>query len=278
MKTKLGILAISTLFFMSGCSTGTSDKAAESEQKTDEIVSETAADSVSVMEKDGLKVYSYTASPTFEDATLSITAPENGAELSPGDVKFTFDVGNYELGAATDGAGTNGLANSDMGQHIHAILNNQPYMAHYDPEFVKELDANNYVLLSFLSRSYHESLKHKSAMDIIKFTVGDAQPDTFDLDAPHIFYSRPKGTYKADTDKILLDFYLVNCELSPEGYNVRATINGTEFMLTDWTAYIIEGLPMGKSVIKLELLDSEGNLVEGPYNPSERSITLGEGE
>lgn len=91
-----------------------------------------------------------------------------------------------------------------------------------------------------------------------------------------MFYSRPKGEYVGpqETGKVMLDFYLVNTDLSPEGNKVRATINGSEFMLDRWLPYIIEGLPMGESTIKLELLGKDGNLLPGPYNSVERTITL----
>ena len=50
-----------------------------------------------------------------------------------------------------------------------------------------------------------------------------------DLNSEFLFYSRPKGTYKGkDTEKLLLDFYLINTTISPEGNKVKATINDTE--------------------------------------------------
>ena len=98
-----------------------------------------------------------------------------------------------------------------------------------------------------------------------------------DLTAPHLFYSRPKGTYKgADTQKVMLDFYLLNTSISADGNKVRATINGTEFMIDEWAPHYIEGLPMGEATIKLELLDAEGNPIPGPFNSVERTVTLSE--
>lgn len=148
-------------------------------------------------------------------------------------------------------------------------------MAHYEPGFSKDLKAGRYVLLSFLSRSYHESVKHENAYELLQFTVGETDAPAADLSAPHLFYSRPKGTYKgADAQSILLDFYLVNCTLSEDGYKVKATINGTEFMLTKWMPYVIEGLPMGDIEITLELIDGAGNTVDSPFNPVTRTIEL----
>ncbi|HNF49835.1 MAG TPA: hypothetical protein PLF48_10670, partial [Chitinophagales bacterium] len=96
-----------------------------------------------------------------------------------------------------------------------------------------------------------------------------------DLSLPMMFYSRPKGEYTgSETDAVLLDFYLVNCDLAKDGYKVKAEINGTEFMLTKWAGYFMEGLPKGKNVIKLTLLDAKGNRVDNQFNPVERTITL----
>ena len=50
-----------------------------------------------------------------------------------------------------------------------------PYSAHYDAKVDKELKEGNYALLAFLSRSYHESLKHADAAILTNFTVGDPQ-------------------------------------------------------------------------------------------------------
>lgn len=288
MKFKLGMLVFSSVLLIAGCNNAgnknmngdeNSDVKMDSTANKDMMDDNMSMDSSNPMEKDGLKVYAYKDSPKFDGATLKITSPKNGATEKVGNIKFDYDVQGYELGAQTTDAGKNGLANSDKGQHIHAILNNEPYMAYYKPGFEKELKDGRYVLLSFLSRSYHESVKNPAASDIIQFMVGKTDEKPIDLNAPQIFYSRPKGSYKGDdTKKLLLDFYLMNCKLSPDGYKVRATLNGTEFMLTDWSAYIVEGLPMGDVKVKLELLDSNNNLVESPFNPSERTVTLEKGD
>lgn len=278
----LSLLALITVTFVAcgekgktGDGTGTDSTATNT--PTDD---NTPKEAVTQWEKDGLKVYSKEDSPEYADAQLSIVTPPSGADLAEGKNKFQFEVGNYTLGQQTEGAADNGLANSGKGQHIHLILNNGPYSAHYEPEFMKELEADHYVMLAFLARSYHESVKAPGAAVIQQFVVG--QPENYkeaDLTKPHMFYSRPKGTYKgADTEKLLLDFYLANCDLSPEGNKVRATINGVEFTFTKWVPYIIEGLPKGEITIKLELLDKDGNLVESPFNPVERTVTLAEAD
>jgi hypothetical protein len=214
-------------------------------------------------------------SPEYPDATLTKTDISIVANDSSNSVDYSFEVANYELGIQTEDAATRGIANSGKGQHIHFIVNNGPYSAHYMPGVTNQLGDGNYVVLAFLSRSYHESVKSAGAFHIENLNVGDSGIEEADLTAPHLFYSRPKGTYKGeDTKKLMLDFYLVNTTISPDGNKVRATINGKEFTIDEWAPYYIEGLPMGKVNIKLELIDAEGNGVEGPFNMVERSVIL----
>lgn len=216
-------------------------------------------------------------STLYETANLSLISSELTDDAK---VNFNFEVQNYELGAQTPAIAGLGLANSGKGQHVHLIVDNKPYSAHYEPVFSTDtLTEGNHVILAFLSRSYHESVKNMGTGAVSyyleQFQVGASSGEKPDLSAAHMFYSRPKGVYKGDEIKnVLLDFFLVNVTLSPDGYKVRATINGETFMITEWMPYLINGLTPGETTIKLELLDASGNIVPSPYNPVERTITL----
>ena len=222
------------------------------------------------------------SSPEYADAMLETTNPTQGATLPSGDsMEFSYNVTNYELGVPTSDASQKPLANSEKGQHVHLILNNNPYHAIYKPEgFKLALDDGHYVAISFLSRSYHESVKNPEAYNVMQFNVGDGQIEEADLSAPMLFYSRPKGTYTGkDAENILFDFYLVNTEIGATGNQVRVTVNSdTTFMVDTWQPYVIEGLPMGENSILIELVDSQGNLIDSPINREERTFTLEEGD
>lgn len=233
------------------------------------------AQAVTSWQKDGLTVTAMTDSPSFPSATLTLDGLQDGANLPVGPYQFDFGVEGFDLGVQTSDAATKGIANSGDGQHIHLILNNGPYSAHYEAAFEHELEAGDYVMLAFLSRSYHESVKSPGAAVVRHFTVGDAEAQEVDLSAPLLFYSRPKGTYTGDdTHKLMLDFYLLNTDLSPDGNRVRATVNGTEFIFTKWVPYLIEGLAPGEVEISLELQDAQGNFIPGPFNSVTRTVTL----
>jgi hypothetical protein len=187
------------------------------------------------------------------------------------DVEYKFTVNGFELKAQTPDAGTRGCANSKDGQHIHFILNNQPYKAEYNSDFTEKAGPGRNVALCFLSRSYHESLKSNKAVVVKEFTMpGDDSLAAGDVTKdPTLFYSRPKGDYKKmDGDKVLLDFYLLNTDLTDKGFSVRATIDGEVWTINKWDAYFIEGLDLGKHTIRLELVGSDGKLVPGPFNDS----------
>ena len=239
------------------------------------------ADSTMVEEEPPVTLSSAPGSPEYNDAMLEITGPTEGQTLPSGDsVAFSYNVTNYELGVPTADASQKPLANSAKGQHVHLILNNDPYHAIYQPEgFKLALDDGHYVALSFLSRSYHESVKNPEAYKVIQFTVGDGETEDVDMSAPMLFYSRPKGTYAGeDAEQVLFDFYLVNTEIGEGGNQVRVTVNGdTTMMVNEWKPFVLEGLPMGDNTVKIELLDSAGDLIDSPFNSEERTFTLEEG-
>ena len=211
-------------------------------------------------------------SMAYENAKLSI---KESLITEEGHL-FSFDIENYELGVKSSKLFDYQLANSAKGQHIHFIINNGPYSAKYSKDFIHnkwdQTNGNN-VVLAFLSRSYHESVKNKNAFFLTQ--IGGEVADKKDLSKELLFYSRPKGVYKgADTERVLLDFYLVNTSLSPNGNKVRVTIQDTKFLIDEWAPYYIEGLPKGEISITLELIDSKGDLIDSPFNPSERMVRL----
>ena len=130
-------------------------------------------------------------------------------------------------------------------------------------------DENN-VILAFLSRSHHESVKNQNA-----YILTQISDEPIDLNNEFLFYSRPKGTYRGkDTKKVLLDFYLINTEISPNGNKVRVTIDDSIFIIDEWVPYYIEGLSNGETQIKLELINSDGNLIDVPFNPSIKTVNI----
>lgn len=213
----------------------------------------------------------------FPGATLSI-ASITGEKVGTDSAKITvkYAVKDFKLTEQTEHQ--HNMANSHDGQHIHFILDNTPYAALYKPEHSVTVPLNSeHYLMSFLSRSFHESIKTADASKLIKFKV-NADGKIEELPTPteaSLFYSRPKGDYKGeDTKTLLLDFFVANTTLAADGNKVKADINGQEFMLDQWVPYEILNLPMGENSIKLTLIDKEGNALTGDNVSVERKINL----
>lgn len=217
----------------------------------------------------------YTLTP-FSGSTEYADASIEAMTYKAGTFDFTLGDSDYKLGVQTPDAGQKMCANSDKGQHIHLIVDNEPYSAQYTPSFQYDVADGDHYLLAFLSRSYHESIKTEAASVVHKITVADktitAEEEVSD---PMLFYSRPKGTYtgKANTEKVMLDFYLANANLGTE-YKVKADINGEEHMIDTWQPYYIEGLPMGENTITLTLVGANDGAVATELNPVTRTFTL----
>jgi hypothetical protein len=101
-----------------------------------------------------------------------------------------------------------------------------------------------------------------------------------DSKLPLLTYSRPNGGYGAEP--IMLDFYLTNAplhslaETNPEdtmsNWRIRSTVNGESFILDRWQPIYLKGFKPGKTWVKLEFLDNQGQPVKNAFNTSIRLI------
>jgi hypothetical protein len=229
--------------------------------------------------------------------TLNIVEPKADSTVASSTVKV-------KLGISGDLKGYKPHMDMEtkMGNHIHVILDNQPYEAYYnlDQEFeLRNVSDGEHTLRVFPSRPWHESYKNQGAFQMVKFTVknGGADPakpattangntmsnantaptpegkemkeskaGAVDQSKPLLTYSRPKGEYKGDdANAIMIDFWLANAKLKDDGgeYRVRYSVDGGEAQFVDkWAPIWLTGWTSGKHTIKLELVDKDGNLVD----------------
>ncbi|WP_435261814.1 hypothetical protein [Tenacibaculum sp. nBUS_03] len=220
-----------------------------------------------VYDSNGIKVYPKKTLDNFNNAKLTLLTKDTSVKL--GKNNFTFEVDSYTLKKQTSESNSNHLANSHKGQHIHFIINNGPYQAKYSKTFEANFNTNSNIVLAFLSRSFHESIKEDGAYVLKQYQFNnEISPINIEKD-PLLFYSRPKGTYQIEKgDKILLDFYLINTKLDRNGNKVKITLNDHQFIVDKWQPYIIEGLQKGEHKIQIELIDYKGASVGSLFNNS----------
>lgn len=198
--------------------------------------------------------------------SLKILEPKEGEVLADGEkVTVKFKLENYHLEVG--------------GNHIHFIMDNQPYTAHYDenkPIVFEKLAPGTHVISAFPSRPWHVAWKNKDAFAVVTFHVQkkDAKAP-LDYQKPYITFSRPKGVYEGNAAKfILLDYWLVGADLTPGGYKVRYTLDGKEFYMYHWIPVWWKGLSPGEHKVVLELLDKDGKVVDNGWNRTERTFTV----
>ncbi len=228
---------------------------------------DTAADSTEQPRK--YKITPFSKSTQYRDAKIESMTYRNGR------FDFTISGRKYKLGEQTPDAGKKMCANSAKGQHIHLIVNRQPYSAQYTSSFDYDISDGTHNLLAFLSRSYHESIKTDDAHIVQRVMVTDGTiRETEEIVEPLLFYSRPKGTYVGDdTKKVMLDFYPVNADIGGE-HRVKVQVNGEVTLLDKWQPYYIEGLPMGQNTIGLALVYPDGSQVPGMQTSILQTIVL----
>ena len=228
---------------------------------------------------------------------LKFIEPKEGATVTSSTVKVKL-----ELSGDLKGYKPMKDMATQMGNHIHIILDNQPYEAYYnidDSAFeLRNVADGEHTLRVFPSRPWHESYKNDSAFQMIKFTVKNGGADTtkptttnsnqtmsntntapvegkemqsstagtVDAKKPLLTYSRPKGEYKgADAEAIMIDFWLWNAKLTGDGgeYRVKYSVDGGEAKFIDkWSPIWLKGWTEGKHSVKLELVDKTGAVIE----------------
>ena len=270
------IMAIGSLALLSACQQNNSNNISE--------INDTVSAAAFHSNLEPVQVIPLINSPEFPNAALTLRSA-NAIEIRKDSIKiaFAFDVKNYNLKNQTADAAGKNCNNSDKGQHIHFILDNEPYTALYEPKHEISLPKNTeHYLMCFLSRSYHESIKSKGAAFVFHFKI-DENGKLVKLDeptTPMVFYSRPKGDYLGkDTANLLLDFYMWNANLGSD-YKVKANIknetNGQERTVDfdTWQAMFIEHLGTGKSSVSLSLTDMQGKAIEGPMTTVTRNFQM----
>jgi hypothetical protein len=241
----------------------------------------TAADTAAA--SGALRILKGEHGPESPNATLTIVSPAADEVVDSDSVTVRIELSGLDLGGPTSGEQSKGIDFSREGQHVHVIVDNEPYKAMYqtDAFSVGPLAPGVHTLRVFPSRSWHESYKMPGVFAAQTFYVMRKQGDPLLRPGqPMLTYSRPKGDYTGENAKrILLDFYLTDVQLAPNGHKVVVSIDGRAAdTLTEWAPYFVEGLPDGEHRVRLQLVAADFSPVAGPFNDTERTIRVARGE
>jgi hypothetical protein len=148
--------------------------------------------------------------------SVKVVEPQNGAMVNNSTVKVRL-----ELGGDLKGYKPMKDMASGMGNHIHVILDNQPYEAYYnlDQEFeLKNVADGEHTLRFFPSRPWHESYKNAGAFQMVKFTVKNGGGDASRPTTTNSNQMMSNAGAKSNSN--------VNPSSSPEGKTMEPTTAG----------------------------------------------------
>jgi hypothetical protein len=140
-----------------------------------------AAQNLSVVERPQKIKDQMTARAEQDQAkpTLRFLEPREGASITGSTVNVRLDLSGELKGYQPHKDPATG-----KGNHIHVILDNQPYEAYYElgqPFELRNVSEGKHTLRVFPSRPWHESYKNDGAFQMVTFTVkggGDASRPT----------------------------------------------------------------------------------------------------
>jgi hypothetical protein len=245
---------------------------------------------------DQIRIVAVNATPEPETVVTVIQFPQDGSVVKGNPVWVQLRVDGYALGVDSPFDRKGEIANSDMGQTIHVVIDNEPFFAingpsiqpfneegfyynqNYKFEVPFKLKDGFHTIRVFPTRSYGESLKGERTFHSSYFFVGkETNSELSDvLSRPFLTYNEPSDQTKLTEAKpVLLDFYIANCELSSDGYKIRLTIDGKiQRTFVSWHPYYIYGLKKGKHALRLELIDDRNKVVPGPFNDVQHTIVI----
>jgi hypothetical protein len=180
MKSTKYILFLSALAIFSGCG-GTQPNAntAANEKVSNADTKNNAAQNLTEVERPK-SIQDKMKERGEQDAAkpiLKIVEPKSDATLASSTVKVKLELSGDLKGYQPMKDMTTG-----MGNHIHIILDNQPYEAYYNIEDnafeLRNVADGAHTLRVFPSRPWHESYKSDGAFQMVKFTVKNGGADT----------------------------------------------------------------------------------------------------
>lgn len=168
LTRRLLIIKLSAIVFLAACSAG------ENKNQTTAVttVSPPASQTLKVDPRPQRIIDMMSQRGGQDDAkpVLKIVAPADQSTVNGSTVRVRLTL-NGEL---TGGYKTGKDPATGTGNHVHVILDNQPYEAYYhldQPFELRNVVAGKHTLRVFPSRPWHESYKNEGAFQMVTFTV-----------------------------------------------------------------------------------------------------------
>lgn len=180
------------------------------------------------------------------------------------DVVVKFEAGGMTLGPSA--------------WNLHFKLDEEPFQVQYDGNHAhvfKNVPPGTHTVRMYAANAMHEAIP--GTQSTVSFSV--AYPDKANYvipGQPTLTYNLPQGEYVGiDAADITVDFLVENAMLSPGGYQVAYYVDGRRFLVQEHCGpRHIKNLNPGFHRVRIELQNSFGDIVPGPFNSTERVILV----
>ena len=227
------------------------------------------------------------ASTTIENKLAEVTTPKIIRKLNPELEQYqprveivvpnagkTFEKTDVKIKLAVEDLPIFQDDKLNLGNHVNLIVDNEPPQPIYsleEPIVIKNLAPGTHTVRAFAVRAWGESFKNRGAYAQTTFNVlTETNENRPNLELPLLTYNSPTGTYGAEP--LLLDYFIDNSLKSAdtESWQVKTTINGHSFVVSEWQPYYLTGFEPGENWVQLELIDSNGKAIENTFNNTVR--------
>lgn len=211
----LGVAVLGTSFLIAGCG-GTASNNTATNTAPPPANTNAGPQNLSVVEPPQ-KIKDMMAAGGEQDQAqpvLKIVEPKAGSTVNSSTVKVKL-----EISGDLKGYKPHMDHETKMGNHIHVILDNQPYEAYYnlDQEFeLRNVVDGEHTLRVFASRPWHESYKNEGSFQMVRFTVKDGGGDA----------SKPTTTAEKEQVMANNESKPAEAKPSPEGKDMRPSTAG----------------------------------------------------
>jgi hypothetical protein len=206
--------------------------------------------------------YTYTETPDYPDAILEMYSPLGNQNFKTTKVPFEFNIKNYPFGE------------KGQGFQLKMVLNGNDPVGYNMPIFQKELNEGTYRAVAYLVNGEGLALKEFGNYVDRDFRVMDSQafPDT---DEPFLVVNMPHNDQEFEEGEVVIvDFLVLDGSLKDDGYKVSIKINQYEHETQEMEPVRIEKLPAGEYDLSIQILDQQGNQLDGIFTSSRKKIKI----
>lgn len=210
-----------------------------------------------------VKFFQYDDQAAYPDAILELYTPLGNQIFKPGKIPFEFNVKNFPF-----------RLNETQEFRLYNILNGGDPAGFYSPIFQRDLTEGSYRVVAYLVDEEGLALKNFGNYVDRDFRVGESRPFPYSAE-PYLALNLPRSAqeYEAGSE-VIIDFLVVGGDMKLDGLKVSIELNELLYEIDHMAPVRIENLPIGDYQVKVRLLRTNGNELDGPFSSVSKEIIV----